>query len=395
MARSHGPLHALPRDASYAERHRAVAHLVGNTPLLAIDLTFGGESRTVYAKLETRNLSGSVKDRPVLHALRQAAAEGRLRSGARLVASGRGNALLACAALGTALGHRVALFVVDDVPAEYLARLHALGADIQLVPGGEGAEANAWRDAAALASETPGAVSPLEAGGASPGGAWEQAHERSTGPELWWQLAPLGLAPDAFVAGVGSGATIAGAGRYLRDNDRSVALYPVEPSSAPLRAIVSAARAASPTAPRITAATHRIRGLADRAHPPTSDLTRLDAPIAIDEGDALLMAQALGRSLGLGVGVSSGANLLASLVAQERLGRDAVVATLFCDTHASDLAAGIGREEPSRQEFLSRHVVLRGFRVIAPLPASSLPPSDLLNAPDASTPAPSEAPPDR
>lgn len=397
LARSRQPFDARPVDPAYAERHRAVAQLVGNTPLLAIDLTFGGESRTVYAKLETQNLSRSVKDRPVLHTLRLAAAQGQLRPGARLVATGRGNALVSCAALGSALGHRVALFVVDDVPPGYRTRLHALGADIQLLPAGPDGERQARALAESLTAETPGAFAPLDPDGSGPEGEWEQAHERSTGPELWWQLAPLGLAPDALVTGVGSGATLAGAGRYLLGNDRSVALFPVEPSHVPLHARPSTARRRAHEPTDATGTSHRIRGLADASHPPSADLAVFGPAIAIEEGDALVMAQLLGRTLGLGVGISSGANLLASLVAQERLGRDAVVATLFCDTHARDLVGdgGRGRDAPSRVDFLSRHVELRGFRVIPPLSTSALPPSDALSAPDGSTPAPSEAPRDR
>lgn len=375
--RQHRPFDAPRSDSAYAERQRSLAALVGNTPLLAVDLGFGGESRTVYAKLETSNLTGSVKDRAVLHCLRAAAADGVLAPGALLVAAGSGNAAVSCAALGRALEHPVAIFVGEGARARRIDRLRLLGADVHVVPATTGDPSAAAR---ALADETEGAFQPLEVAAARQA----RAHELSTGPELWWQLAPLGLAPDALVAGVGSGATLAGTGRYLRDNDRSVSLFPVEPAHAPLQLDGAGRRA------------HRIVGIAERGEAMArADASQFGAPIAIDDGDAIIMTQRLASEFGLEVGISSGANLLGSIVAQERLGRDAVVATVFCDTNAAYRETTLARAEPSRHEFVSRHVVLRGFRVIPPLPLQEPIGSGAFTVGGGSRSASSEGPPGR
>lgn len=367
------------RDSLYAERLRSLSLLVGNTPLLAIDFTFGGESRTVYAKLESMNMTGSVKDRMALHILQSAAAAGQLAPGALIVEATSGNTGISFAALGRALGHPVAIFMPEWMSAERINLIRSFGADVRLVSHEEGGFLGSIRLAESHAAQSPGAFLPRQFSNA----ANVQAHERTTGPELWWQLAPLGLAPDAFVAGVGTGGTIMGVGRYLRENDRSVALYPVEPANSPTLS----------TGHKV--GRHRIQGISDEFIPSIVDLSWLDAPIAIDDGDAIVMAQHLARQLGIAVGISSGANFLATLAAQDRLGRDAVVATVFPDSNKKYLSTDLMRDEPVRPDFLSRHVQLQGFRVVARVCDLCSHGSQPVNARRASRPSSSEGPPDR
>jgi cysteine synthase A len=367
------------RDSLYAERLRSLSLLVGNTPLLAIDFTFGGESRTVYAKLESMNMTGCVKDRMALHILQSAAAAGQLAPGALIVEATSGNTGISFAALGRALGHPVAIFMPEWMSAERINLIRSFGADVRLVSHEEGGFLGSIRLAESHAAQSPGAFLPRQFSNA----ANVQAHERTTGPELWWQLAPLGLAPDAFVAGVGTGGTIMGVGRYLRENDRSVALYPVEPANSPTLS----------TGHKV--GQHRIQGISDEFIPSIVDLSWLDAPIAIDDGDAIVMAQHLARQLGIAVGISSGANFLATLAAQDRLGRDAVVATVFPDSNKKYLSTDLMRDEPVRPDFLSRHVQLQGFRVVARVCDLCSHGSQPVNARRASRPSSSEGPPDR
>lgn len=374
-----GAPHPQAPDALYGERLRSLSLLVGNTPLLAIDFAFGGQSRTVYAKLESMNMTGSVKDRMALHILQAAASEGRLAPGARIVEATSGNTGISFAALGKALGHQVAIFMPEWMSAERINLIRSFGADVRLVSHEEGGFLGSIRLAESHAAQTPGAFLPRQFSNA----ANVQAHERTTGPELWWQLAPLGLAPDAFVAGVGTGGTIMGVGRYLRENDRSVALFPVEPANSPTLS----------TGHKV--GRHRIQGISDEFIPSIVDLPWLDAPIAIDDGDAIVMAQQLAQQLGIAVGISSGANFLATLVAQDRLGRDAVVATVFPDSNKKYLSTDLMRDEPVRPDFLSRHVQLQGFRVVARVCDLCAHGGEPVNARRASRSSGSEAPPDR
>jgi cysteine synthase A len=167
-----------------------------------------------------------------------------------------------------------------------------------------------------------------------------------TGPEIWWQLRWHSLAPDAFVAGVGTGGTIMGVGRYLREKQPSIKLHPMEPSNSPTMS----------TGHKV--GKHRIQGISDEFIPPIVRLDSLDSVIAVDDGDAILMAQKLAAELGLGVGISSGANLLAALMVQNDLGKGAVVVTVFSDDNKKYLSTDLLRQEPVKDGFLSPDIKL-------------------------------------
>jgi cysteine synthase A len=173
------------------------------------------------------------------------------------------------------------------------------------------------------------------------------AHERTTGSEIWWQLDGVGKQPDAFVAGVGTGGTVMGVGRCLREKTPHVRIHPVEPVESPT----------------LTAGHkighHRIQGVSDEFVPAIVSLGELNAVIAVSDGDAILMAQSLARA-GLGVGISSGANFLAALLAQDQLGKDAVVVTVFPDDNKKYLSTALLQDEPVRKGYLTPDVELLG-----------------------------------
>lgn len=175
-----------------------------------------------------------------------------------------------------------------------------------------------------------------------------EAHYQSTGPEIWAQLQARGLKPDAFVAGVGTGGTVMGAGKFLKEMDPTVRIHPMEPENSPtLRTGCKIGK-------------HRIQGISDEFIPAIVKLDQLDEIISVDDGDAILMAQKLAR-LGLGVGISSGANFIAALMAQEKLGPEAVVVTVFSDDNKKYLSTDLMRDEPVKAGFLSPEVQLVGF----------------------------------
>lgn len=128
-----------------------------------------------------------------------------------------------------------------------------------------------------------------------------ESHEDSTGPEIWSQLTSVGKRPQAFVAGVGTGGTVMGAGKYLRKQDSSIRICPVEPAESP------------PLSTGCKVGNHRIQGISDAFVPELLQLKELDEVIAVPDGDAILMAQKLATSLGLAVGISSGCNFLAAV----------------------------------------------------------------------------------
>lgn len=335
-------------DRQPEERLRGLASLVGNTPLLAIEFEYGGTRRVIHAKAEHLNLSGSIKDRMAIHILRQGYASGALRPGALLIEATSGNTGIAFASIGRALGHPVTIFMPAWMSAERIDLIRSLGAGIVLVSKDEGGFLGSIERAEELAMGTPGAFLPRQFSNRDNC----DAHYQTTGPEILGQLAAWDLVPAAFVAGVGTGGTIMGAGRYLRERVPGIKLHPVEPSNSPTMS----------TGHKV--GHHRIQGISDEFIPPIVELDQLDAILAVDDGDAILMAQKLATSLGLGVGISSGANFLAAVRAQEALGGEAVVATVFADDNKKYLSTDLLRVEPVRPGFLTPEIELRGLHAL-------------------------------
>jgi cysteine synthase A len=328
-------------------RFQELARLVGNTPLLAVELAYRGSIRRIYAKAEHYNLTGSIKDRMALHILQSAMESGALAPGAPIGEATSGNTGIAFAALGRALGHPVTIFMPDWMSQERKDLIRSFGAEIRLVSAAEGGFLGSIAQCEAWAAATPGAFLPRQFSNE----ANAEAHRISTGPELWAQLQPLGLRPHAFVAGVGTGGTVMGVGRFLKAMNPRIQVHPVEPASSPTLS----------TGCKV--GRHRIQGISDEFIPALVKLEELDPVIAVEDGDAILLAQKLARQ-GLGVGISSGANLLAALKAQEHLGSRSTVVTVFCDDNKKYLSTDLLREEPIRAGYLSPDIEILGFETL-------------------------------
>jgi cysteine synthase A len=331
------------RDLEF--RFRGLRHLVGNSPVLAIECTHRGRERVVYAKAENLNMTGSIKDRMALHIVRQGYARDLLRPGAPIVEATSGNTGIAMAGIGRAMGHPVVIFMPDWMSRERIDLIRSLGAEIHLVSRDDGGFLGSIERAEAYASSVNGAFLSRQFSNDDN----IAAHAEATGPEIWWQLRYHGLVPDAFVAGVGTGGTIMGVGRFLREMRPEVEIHPLEPANSPTLS----------TGRRV--GKHRIQGISDEFVPPIVDLEFLDDVVAVDDGDAILMAQKLARDLGLGVGISSGANFLGALEVLERLGGSGTVVTVFPDDNKKYLSTDLLRDEPARDGFVSPEVKLLGF----------------------------------
>jgi cysteine synthase len=332
--------------AATAERIRGLKSLIGNTPLLAIRCTYQGEPRTIYAKAEHLNMTGSIKDRMAFHIIEEAYSEGALQPGDRIIEATSGNTGIAFAAIGKALGHPVTIFMPNWMSSERINLIRSLGAEIVLVSKEEGGFLGSIAKAEALADASDHTFLPRQFSNA----ANAEAHVLTTGPEIWWQLQFRSLAPDALVAGVGTGGTIMGTGSFLRSQHPTIRLHPLEPASSPTLS----------TGCKV--GKHRIQGISDEFIPPILDLSGLDSIVNADDGDAILMAQKLSEELGLGVGISSGANFLGALKVQNEIGPDAVVVTVFSDDNKKYLSTDLLREEPVQTHYLSPEVELISFR---------------------------------
>jgi cysteine synthase len=351
---------------SLADRLRGLRVLVGNTPLLEVEFSVDhGPSRRLYAKAESFNLTGSIKDRMALHILRNARESGDLQPGGLIVEATSGNTGISFCAVGRALGHPVTIFMPDWMSAERITLIQSFGATIRLVSKEEGGFLGSIALAEALAASTPGAFLPRQFANEQN----SEAHFQTTGPELWAQLQNEGFIPKAFVAGVGTGGTIMGTGRFLRSKRPSIRLHPVEPANSPTLS----------TGHKV--GKHRIQGISDEFIPAIVHLEELDRVIAVDDGDAILMAQKLASELGLAVGISSGANFLAAIEAQDELGGSAVVATVFSDSNKKYLSTDLLREEPVKPDHRTPHIQLHGFRAMNRVCGICFDPSDPTSAP--------------
>jgi cysteine synthase len=335
-------------DPITRERFLSLHRLIGNTPLLAVEVRYRGAVRRVYAKHESLNLTGSIKDRMALFVLEAAYHDGRIAPGGRIAEATSGNTGISFAALGRALGHPVTIFMPDWMSAERMSLIASFGADIVPVSREQGGFLGSIARADALGERDRDVFLPHQFSNA----ANVRAHRDTTGREIWVQLAGAGLSPYAFVAGVGTGGTVMGVGQFLKSCRPDIRIHPLEPAESPTLS----------TGHKV--GTHRIQGISDEFIPPIVKLDELDPVVSVHDGDAILMAQALAHH-GLAVGISSGANFIGALKVQDELGPEAVVATVFCDSNKKYLSTDLLREEAVREAYVSPHVEVLGYSALS------------------------------
>ncbi|UCD13038.1 MAG: cysteine synthase family protein [Thermoplasmatales archaeon] len=343
---------------------RGISSLIGNTPLLAIEYKFQDEKRVIYAKAEHMNMTGSIKDRMAFHIIQQGYKRGVLKPWYLIIEATSGNTGISFAAIGRALNHPVVIFMPDWMSKERINLIRGLGAKIKLVSKEDGGFLGSIKLAEELAEKTKKSFLPRQFSNEDN----IQAHYLTTGPEIWWQLYYRSLHPDAFIAGVGTGGTIMGAGGFLKEKNPDIKLHPLEPAN-------------SPTLSKgHKIGNHRIQGISDEFIPSILDLGGLDEIISVDDGDAIIMAQKLAAELGIGVGISSGANFLGAIQVQKNLGKEAIVVTVLPDDNKKYLSTDLLQEEPIKDGFLSSDVKLMGYRAFKRVCHTCCDPKDCVEA---------------
>jgi len=330
---------------SYLKKIKGLSSMIGNTPLLEIEFLYKGQNRKIYAKAENMNMTGSIKDRMAFHILRNAIEKGVLKSGKPIIEATSGNTGISFSAIGRALGHPVTIFMPNWMSSERINLIRGFGASINLVSKEEGGFLGSIAMANKMAEGIEGAFLPRQFENEDNA----EAHYHTTGPEIWWQLKYRNLKPDAFVAGVGTGGTVMGVGKYLKEMDPAIKIHPLEPENSPTLS----------TGCKV--GKHRIQGISDEFIPAIVKLDQLDSVVCVDDGDGILMAQKL-AGIGLGVGISSGANFIGALKLQNEISDSAVVVTIFSDDNKKYLSTDLLKEEPVQEGFLSPDVELIGFR---------------------------------
>ena len=268
-----------------------VEALIGKTPL--IDLTaLGTGSARILGKYEATNPGGSVKDRIARAMLDAAEKDGRLAPGGTVIEPTSGNTGVGLAMIAAARGYRMILVMPDTMSIERRRLAASYGAEIVLTPGAEGMK-GAVAKADELAAEIDGAI----IAGQFVNPANPQAHYETTGPEVW--DATEGTV-DAIVAGVGTGGTVSGTGRFLKEHKPSVKAIAVEPAESPVLSGGAAGK-------------HRIQGIGAGFVPETYDATVVDQVVTVTSDDAIATKRRLAAELGVLVGISSGAAVAAAL----------------------------------------------------------------------------------
>ncbi len=341
-----------------------LSSLVGNTPLLAVNFTYKGEERVIYAKAENLNMTESIKDRMAFHILSYACNSNLLKPGDRIAEATSGNTGISFAAIGKALGLDVTIFMPNWMSEERINIIKSLGADIRLVTKKEGGFLGSIALAEELAKNNENVFLPRQFSNSHN----IEAHYNTTGPEIWWQLRYRSLHPDAFVAGVGTGGTVMGVGKFFKEQNPKIKVHPLEPSNSPTMS----------TGHKV--GKHRIQGISDEFIPEIVDLGQLDDIISVDDGDSIIMAQKLSKQLGIGVGISSGANFLGALQVQNEMGKDAVITTVFPDSNKKYLSTNLMDEEPIKNGFFSPDVSLSYFRAFKRVCQTCCDPTDCVEA---------------
>jgi cysteine synthase A len=319
--------------------------LVGNTPMVGINYRYNGRQGIVYAKCEWYNLSGSIKDRMVLCIFKDARNNGAMSDDAVIVEATSGNTGIAVAALGRMLGHRVRIIMPDWMSMERKMVIKSFGADIIPISKEQGGFLGSIALSEQMAKDDPKVF--LLRQFSNPNNI--RAHEETTAPEIIAQLKRKGLKPDAFVAGVGTGGTVIGVGKALRAANSRVKIHPLEPAESPT--LTTGYKVGN----------HRIQGISDEFIPDIMKSGVYDEVVQVSDGDSILMAQKLASTLGLSVGISSGANMIGAIKLQEQYGADAVITTVFADCNKKYLSTDLMKVEPIKDNYLTPYVELENF----------------------------------
>lgn len=328
-------------------KFNGIRQMISNTPLIEIAFKYKGVEKKIYAKAEYYNLSGSIKDRVAYYILRKAYEKGTINPGDTIVEATSGNTGIAFSAMAAYLNHPMVVYMPDWMSEERIKIMESYGAEVRLVSHEEGGFLGSIAKSEELAKNEgvflPGQFSNYDN---------VIAHIEDTGAETLRQLDKLDLIPDCIVAGVGTGGTIMGLSKAFKSVNPKCLAHPLEPLNSPTLST------------GYKTGKHKIAGISDEFIPSICKLNELDSVVSVDDIDSIIMAQRLSKELGLGVGISSGANFIGSVMALENLGKDACCVTTFADDNKKYLSTDYAKHFESRDEYISSHIELIGLNVI-------------------------------
>lgn len=315
---------------------------IGNTPMVKIEYKYKDKINFIYAKLEYYNLTGSIKDRVAYYIIENAKKEGKLKEKMPIVEATSGNTGIALAALGAYYKHPVHIFMPDWVSFERVKIMENYQAEVTLISKEQGGFKKCVEEAQKLAKETNGFLANQFANKDN-----ILAHYETTGQEI---VNALSEDIGGFVSGVGTGGTLMGIGKKLKKVNKDVLVTAIEPDKMP---IISQNKIISG---------HKIEGIGDDFVPDLVDKNMIDKIFLVNDDDSINMSRKLSRQLGLGVGISSGANILGCVLLQENIRKPVV--TVFADDNKKYLSTDLSKKIDDNPNFISNQVELIGYEVV-------------------------------
>lgn len=311
--------------------------LIGNTPIIKINYKYQNEIKSVYAKLEYYNLTGSIKDRMAYYIIDKAYKNGDLKKGQPIIEATSGNTGISLSALGALYNNPVYIFMPDWVSKERIKIMELYGAKVTLVSKEEGGFLECINRANTLAKSINGFTT----------NQFENkdnitAHYETTAKEIIDKLPQI----DSFISGVGTGGTLMGLAKRLKEKNKKIKILALEPSSLP---IISKGEKIG---------THKIEGIGDEFIPKILNTSLIDDVILVDDIDAINMAKKLASKLGLGVGISSGANFLGAVIASQNN-----IATIFPDDLKKYLTTDLTKKITS-EDLISNQIELIDYEIL-------------------------------
>ena len=315
---------------------------VGNTPLIKINYKFNNNENYVYAKLESYNLTGSIKDRVAYYMLKEAYNSGELKEGMEIVEATSGNTGIALAAMGARFGNPVHIFMPNWVSVERLNLMKMYNAKVTLVSKEEGgfqaaikmAKEYAEKNNAFLTNQFENKNNVL-------------AHYETTGKEIWNSLKE---SIGGFVSGIGTGGTLMGIAKRLKENNSNIKVFALEPDKMPL---LSTGKILGD---------HKIEGIGDDFIPKIVDRDLIDEVLTVNDEDAVNMSRKIALNLGIGVGISSGANLIASILKNEHT-KNSIV-TVFPDDNKKYLSTTLSQPIDTNENFISNQIEILDYEFV-------------------------------
>lgn len=314
--------------------------LIGNTPMIKINYLYKNKKKSLFAKLESYNLTGSIKDRIAYYIINKAKTLNELKDNQPIIEATSGNTGISFASLGAYYKHPVYIFMPDWCSCERVNLMKLYGANVTLVSKEDGGFKKCIAMADKLARDTDG-FRPNQFNNNDN----IEAHYLTTGVEIINNLKDI----SGFVSGIGTGGTLMGIGKRLKEYNPDIKVVALEPKT---MAILSGGELSS----------HKIEGIGDDFIPEIVNRDIIDDIYQIDDNDAIKMSQMLGINLGLGVGISSGANFLAGVILNDKI--DGNVVTVFPDDNKKYLTTDLVDLEISGQDFISNDIKLLDYEII-------------------------------